>query len=385
MSVLAGLRIIEIAGIGPGPACGMMLADMGAEVILVERKTANANAAAVASPGKMSRAAIFNRGKKSIELDLKAPESIEALLKLIGTADGLIEGFRPGVMERLGLGPDICLSRNPKLVFGRMTGWGQTGPLSKAAGHDLNYIALTGALYYSGHPSEAPFAPPTLVGDMGGGAMVLALGMVGALFSASKTGQGQVVDAAITDGSALLTTLMMSFHQAGLWSNMRGENMIDGGSPWYDTYECADGGYVTVGSLEPKFYALLIKTLELEGDDDFASQYDKSKWASGKAKLNNMFKTKTRDEWCFLMEGTDICFAPVLNFDEAGAHPHNVARETFVEIDGIRQPAPAPRFSKTPSVIKSPPPIAGADSHIILSDLGYSPADIGRLFEGNSQ
>lgn len=378
MGTLSGLRIVEIAGLGPAPACGMILADMGVEVILIERKSHDSNAATNAT-SNMGKFAIFNRGKKSLSLDLKDPDSIEAVLKLIETSDGLIEGFRPGVMERLGLGPDICLARNPKLVFGRMTGWGQTGPLAQAAGHDINYIALSGALYYSGHKQEAPFAPPTLVGDMGGGAMLLALGMVAALLNASKTGQGQVVDAAITDGSALLNTLIMSFHQAGLWSNQRGENILDSASPWYDTYQCSDGHYITVGSLEPKFYQLLLETCGLQDDPDFSQQYDKSSWPQAKAKLKTLFQSKTRDAWCALMEGTDICFAPVLNIDEAALHPHNQARNTYIKIDDVLQPAPAPKFSNTPSSTSSVPPSPGANSVQILSALGYSTEAINKI------
>jgi len=354
----------------------MMLSDMGAEVILVQRPQVENPVFNPVDATQMGKAAIFNRGKKSITLDLKNPKAVEVLLKLIETCDGLTEGFRPGVMERLGLGPDICMARNPRLVYGRMTGWGQTGPLSKAAGHDINYIALSGALYYSGHADETHFAPPTVVGDMGGGAMLLALGMVSAIFSASQTGKGQVVDAAITDGSALLTTLMMSFHQSGSWTNNRGDNMIDSGSPWYETYECADGSYITIGSLEPKFYALLLRILGLENDPDFQDQYDKSKWPKGKARLTDIFKQKSQDAWGEIMEGTDICFAPVLNFDDAAKHPHNTDRQTFLNIEGIMHPAPAPKFSATPSQIPSPPPIAGADTVSILTELGLKPSDL---------
>jgi alpha-methylacyl-CoA racemase len=371
MGPLAGFTVVEIAGIGPAPVCGMMLADMGADVILVQRKSANPNAAAVADPAAMGKHAIFNRGKRSITLDLKNPAAVEVVLKLVEKADALIEGFRPGVIERLGLGPDICLDRNPALVFGRMTGWGQYGPLAKAAGHDINYIALSGALYYSGHRDEPPFAPPTLVGDIGGGAMMLAMGVLAGILNARQTGKGQVIDAAITDGSALLNTLLMAFHQMGVWSNQRSDNIIDSASPWYDSYACADGHFITVGSLEPEFYKLLLQKCGLSGDPDFADQFKKSNWPKAKEKIGELFRTKTRSEWCELMEGTDICFAPVLNFEEAAAHPHNQARETFVNVDDVLQPAPAPRFSETPSELTSPPPLPGADSVEILEELGY--------------
>lgn len=381
MGPLAGLKIVEIAGLGPAPFCGMMLADMGAEVILVQRKSANPNAASAADPSSMGKYAIFNRGKKSITLDLKQPASIEIVLKLIEDADGMIEGFRPGVIERLGLGPDVCLERNPALVFGRMTGWGQYGPLAQAAGHDINYIALSGALYYSGHSTEAPFAPPTHVGDLGGGGMVLALGVLAAIMNAKQSGKGQVIDSAITDGSALLNTLLLSFHQMGIWSNQRSDNMIDGGSPWYDSYECADGHYVTLGSLEPQFYNLLLEKCGLTEDADFAGQFNKADWPKAKQTMTALIKTKSRTEWCELMEGTDVCFAPVLNFDEAAAHPHNRERETYLELDGVLQPAPAPRFSQTPSEIASPPPEPGADTGDILAQLGYQQEQIDALIE----
>jgi alpha-methylacyl-CoA racemase len=371
MGPLAGFKVIEIAGIGPAPFCGMMLADMGADVIVVHRKSANPNGAGAADPAVMGKFAIFNRGKRSIMLDLKKPAETEVVLKLVEKADALIEGFRPGVIERLGLGPEICLERNPALIFGRMTGWGQHGPLAQTAGHDINYIALSGALYYSGHGCEAPFAPPTLVGDLGGGAMILALGVLAGILNARQTNKGQVIDAAVSDGSALLNTLLLSFHQMGSWSNNRSDNIIDSGSPWYDTYECADGHYITVGSLEPQFYELLLDKCELSKDPDFSNQFNKADWPNAKEKMAALFKKRTRAEWCDLMEGTDVCFAPVLNFEEAATHPHNRERETFLEIDGVLQPAPAPRFSETPSQLKSPPPLPGADTDEILRELGY--------------
>ncbi len=370
MGPLQGMKIVEIGGIGPAPFCGMMLADMGAEVTLLHRLTNDAGA------GTLGRYEIVNRGKQSIMLDLKNPTAVEVALKLIARADAIIEGFRPGVMERLGLGPAVCLERNPRLVFGRMTGWGQSGPLANTAGHDINYIALSGALYYSGHGSETPFAPPTLVGDVGGGAMMLALGIVAGLLRARQSGKGQVIDAAVTDGSALLTALLFSFHQAGAWSDKRSDNSIDSASPWYDTYECADGKFVTIGSVEPKFYALLLEVCGLSDDSDFADQYSKDSWPLAKQKMIAMFKSKTRKQWCELMEGTDICFAPVLDFGEAVLHPHNRERNTFVEAGGVMQPAPAPRFSGTPSRPASSPPRPGADTRPILQSLGYGGAEI---------
>ncbi len=371
MGPLAGIKIVEIGALGPAPVAGMMLADLGAEVILVERKTGDA----MGSLGKdksHSAKAFFNRGKKSITLDLKDPESIEVVRKLIGRSDALIEGFRPGVMERLGLGPDDCFSVNPKLVYGRMTGWGQHGPLAQTAGHDLNYIALTGALFYSGHKDEAPFAPPTYVGDIGGGAFMLTLGVVSALLHARSGGEGQVIDAAITDGTAMMSSLLLSLNQMGMWTNNRADNFLDSAAPWYDTYECADGKYVTVGALEPQFYKILIGLLGLDEDPDFAHQMDKRKWPACKTKMTQLFKTRTRQEWCDLLEGTDACFAPVLNFEEAPSHPHNVARETFIQPGGVLQPAPAPRFSSTALDIKSAPPYPGEHTEEILEMLGVS-------------
>ncbi|MGC1497868.1 MAG: CaiB/BaiF CoA-transferase family protein [Sulfitobacter sp.] len=366
---LQGIKVIEIAGLGPAPVCGMLLADMGAEVILIQRKSRGT--ANITDAVTNSKYAIPNRGKKSIALDLKDPSAVEIVLDLIADADALIEGFRPGVMERLGLGPDICMVKNPRLLYGRMTGWGQHGPLAQAAGHDINYIALSGALYYSGHRREAPFAPPSLVGDVGGGSMVLTMGILAGIINAKATGKGQVIDAAITDGSALMTSLLYSFHQAGSWSKERGDNIIDSASPWYDTYECADGHYITLGSLEPQFYSLLLEKCGLSDDPVFANQFNKSDWPQAKDKIITLFKSRTRAEWCELMEGTDVCFAPVLDFDEAAAHPHNRERETFVELNGVVQPAPAPKFSVTPSTISSAPPQEGEHTEAILKSAGY--------------
>ncbi len=371
MGPLAGIKVVEIGALGPAPVAGMLLADLGAEVVLIERTGSDSMAGPGQDPGHSAKA-IFNRGKKSIALDLKDSESIEIALELIRRSDALIEGFRPGVMERLGLGPDECLALNPGLVYGRMTGWGQHGPLAGVAGHDLNYIALTGALFYSGHKDEPPFAPPTYVGDIGGGAFMLALAVVSALLHARAGGKGQVIDSAITDGAATMSVLLLSLHQMDLLTNNRADNFIDSAAPWYDTYECADGKYVTVGALEPQFYQILTKLLGLDEDPDFANQMDRKKWPSAKLKMAQLFKSKTRDEWCELLEGTDACFAPVLNFEEARAHPHNLARKTFIDPGGVLQPAPAPRFSSTALAIQSPPPFRGEHTKEILDMLKQS-------------
>ncbi|MFT5352063.1 MAG: alpha-methylacyl-CoA racemase [Gammaproteobacteria bacterium] len=312
-------------------------------------------------------------------LDLKKPAAVEVVLRLVEQSDAMIEGFRPGVLERLGLAPEICLERNPALVIGRMTGWGQTGPLAKVAAHDINYIALSGALYYSGQKNEAPLAAPTLTGDMGGGAMLLTVGLLAALLNAKQSGKGQVIDAAISDGSALLNTILLCFHQTGQWSDQRGVNMIDGAAPWYNTYECSDGNYITVGALETHFYELLLTQCGFEDDPEFAEQFDETKWPAAKEKMIALFKTKTRSEWCELMEGKDVCFAPVLNFNEAAEHPHNRERETYLNIDGVLQAAPAPRFSETPSTLTRPPPMAGEDTIEILREIGYENEEIEAL------
>ena len=376
MGPLAGKKIIEIAGLGPGPVCGMLLADMGAEVTVIDRRaTANPGALALAN------AAIMNRGKKSIALDLKKAGGRDVALRLLENANGLIEGFRPGVMERLGLGPDDCLEVNPRLVYGRMTGWGQTGPLSKVAGHDINYVALSGALWYGGRSDSPPTVPPTVVGDMGGGAMLLAIGMLAAMINARETGKGQVVDAAMTDGSALSTTLLHALFQSGNWTLNRQDNFLDGAAYWYDTYECADGKYVSIGAIEPEFHALLIAKLGLQEDPNFSQQYNKQGWKRLRARFVEIFKTKTRAEWCALMEGSDVCFAPVLDFAEAPLHPHNLARGVFTKIDEVTQPAPAPRFSETPSEISSAPPESGQHTTEILAAAGYAEEELHRLRE----
>ena len=360
---LAGLRIVEIAGIGPAPFCGMLLADLGADVVLVERAAPDAQAM------DLGPAAIFNRGKRRVAADLKSPRGIESVLQLVEQADALIEGMRPGVMERLGLGPDTCLALNPRLAYGRMTGWGQEGPLAQAAGHDINYIGLSGALWYSGQSGEPPMTPPTLVGDVGGGALYLAVGLLAAMMSARETGRGQVVDAAIVDGSAHMMTLLMSLRAAGQMVNERGSSMLDG-PHWYSTYRCSDGGFVSVGAIEPRFYQLLLEKLGLAKDPDFADGYDRSRWPALNARLSELFATRTRDEWCALLEGSDSCFAPVLDPDEAAAHPHMAARGIYCEVGGVRQPAPAPRFSGTPAAMPGPVSLERQDLATILAGWG---------------
>ena len=334
---LSGVRVVELAGIGPGPFCAMMLADLGADVVRIGRPGGEADALDVTS-----------RNRCSIELDLRADGGAEQALALIAHADLLIEGFRPGVMERLGLGPEVCLSRNPRLVYGRMTGWGQTGPLARAAGHDINYIAITGALHALGRPEHPPSPPLNLVGDFGGGGMLLAVGLLAALHEVAASGRGQVVDAAMTDGTSLLSAFIHGLKAQGRWTNQRGENLLDGGAHFYDTYACADGRFVAIGAIEPQFYAELRHRCGID-DPLFDEQGDVTRWPLLKLRLADIFRTRTRDEWCALLEGSDACFAPVLDLDEAPAHPHNRARQTFVSVDGIVQPAPAPRFSRTPA------------------------------------
>lgn len=356
---LNGVRVLEFAGIGPGPFCCMLLSDMGAEVVRIDRAGARA-----------FRKDATARGRRSVALDMKQPADVETALALIEKADVLVEGFRPGVMERLGVGPDAALKRNPKLVYGRMTGWGQTGPLAHAAGHDINYIALSGALHAIGRKDEAPAPPLNLVGDYGGGALYLAMGICAALFEAQRSGQGQVIDAAITDGTASLMSVMYSLRASGIWSDDRAGNLLDGGAHFYDVYKTADGKYVTIGSIEPQFYALLLDKLDLKDDAAFSAQMNKSEWPALKEKLAAVIKTKTRDEWTELLEGTDVCFAPVLDMAEAPGHPHNVARQTFADVGGLVQPAPAPRFSRTPAAIQGPAAEPGADTDAVLADWG---------------
>ena len=378
MGPLAGLKVIEVGGIGPAPFCGMLLSDMGAEVVLIERKN-GAGAAFGQRTGDAGKSSIVHRGKRSLAMDLKKPAAAAALLRLVAEADVLIEGFRPGVMEKLGLGPDKCLRVNPRLVYGRMTGWGQHGPLANCAGHDINYIALAGALYHGGHSASPPAAPPTLVGDIGGGAMLLAVGLLAALLEARQSGNGQVIDAAISDGAALMTSLLLSLRQQGLWTDQRQDNMLDGGSPWYDCYECADGEYVSIGALEPGFYRQLLEKCGLGEDAEFFSQFEQAKWPSQKQRMTELFRSRKRDEWCEILEGTDACFAPVLNLSEAPRHPHNRARNTFVDVDGVTHAAPAPRFSRTPGAIRGSPPRSGEHSQSVLTGAGFSEQEIAGL------
>jgi alpha-methylacyl-CoA racemase len=370
---LAGFRIIEMAGIGPGPFACMLLSDMGAEVIRVERTSGGMSAG-----GNVGD--VLARGRRSIAVDLKSPEGVEAVLNLLETADALVEGYRPGVMEKLGLGPDVCLQRNPRLVFGRMTGWGQHGPLAHTAGHDINYIAITGALDAIGRSDSGPVPPLNLVGDFGGGSMYLVMGLLAAMLETGKSGAGQVVDAAITDGVISLMACMQGFKAMGMWGGPRQGNMLDGGAHYYDTYQCADDEWISVGSIEPQFYALLGEKLGIDiGVGDFSVQFDSARWPELKQQVAEVFKTKTSAEWCQLMEGTDVCFAPVLSMDAAPAHAHNIARQSFVEVDGVVQAAPAPRFSRTPGAIQGAPCAPGRDTTAVMKELGLSQRQIEKL------
>jgi alpha-methylacyl-CoA racemase len=364
---LSGLKIVEFAGIGPGPFCGMLLSDLGADVVRIDRK----------GGGRGSKFDVTARGRRSVALDLKTPEAVEACLTLLERADAAFEGFRPGVMERLGLGPEVALKRNLKLVYGRMTGWGQFGPLAQAAGHDINYIALTGGLAATG-TAEKPVPPLNLVGDFGGGALYLAFGLLAGVIHARATGEGQVIDCAMTDGSASLMSMFYGMLASGAWREGRSANLLDGGAHFYDTYQCKDDQWVSLGSIEPQFYALLLEKAGLD-DPQFKLQMSRDDWPELKSKLAAVIKTKTRDEWTSLMEGTDVCFAPVMGLKEAATHPHNAARQTFVTIDGVVQPAPAPRFSATPGAIQAPPPAIGADNEAALADWGFAPDAIEAL------
>ncbi len=366
MGPLAGIRIVELAGIGPGPFAGMMLADHGAEVIRVDRPGARIDAK---DP--------LLRSRTLIGVDLKAADGIAVVRDLVRSADGLVEGFRPGVTERLGLGPDVLLADNPKLVYGRMTGWGQTGPYAAAAGHDINYIALAGALHGFGRAGEKPTPPINMVGDFGGGGMMLAFGMVAALLHAAKTGAGQVIDAAMTDGTAVLMSMIWGFRANGIWSDERGTNLLDTGAHFYDTYETADGGWIALGSIEPQFYAELRRLTGLDADPGFDAQMDRAAWGPLKAKLTTLFLTRPRAEWCALMEATDVCFAPVLSMAEAPDHPHNAARGTFVTAGGVVQPAPAPRYSATAA--DAPTMTTAWSGASALAGLGYDAARVDAL------
>ena len=373
---LAGIRVIEMVGLGPCPFAAMMLADMGAEVIRIDRKAVPG--APNPFPMLGTRYDVMARGRRSLALDLKQPAAREVVLRLVEQSDLVLEGFRPGVMERLGLGPDVCQARNPALVYGRITGWGQHGPLAKAAGHDINYIALTGMLHAMGRADGPPAPPLNLVGDFGGGAMMLAFGVVCAVLEASKSGKGQVVDAAMTDGAALLGAMMYGLRGHGSWSDQRGANMLDGGAHFYDTYACADGKFISVGAIEPQFYALLLKLAQID-DPAFDAQMDAQAWPALTDKFAQVFLTRSRDSWCALLEGTDACFAPVLDMAEAPQHQHNVARGTFVEVDGVTQPAPAPRFSRTEPEISSAPAAPGQHNAEVLGEWGWSSEEVAAL------
>ena len=368
---LSGYKIIEIAGIGPGPFAAMLLSDMGAEVIRVDRAQAVRGPAPDTAAGDISL-----RGRKNIALDLKNPEGVEALLQLVESADALIEGFRPGVMERLGVGPDVCLARNPKLVFGRMTGWGQEGMYANAAGHDINYIALAGSLAHFARAGGQPTPPLNMVGDFGGGGMFLAYGVVCGILEAVKSGKGQVCDTAMVDGTAVLMTMFWSMMSSGIFNeNAPGTNLLDTGAHFYDTFECKDGKWVSLGSIEPQFYAELLKLTGLEGDPEFAKQMDSSMWPHLKTRLQDVMKQKTQAEWCDIMEATDVCFAPVLTMTEAAKHRHNVERKTFIEVAGKTQPAPAPRFSRTVPEVTQVPAHAGQHTAEVLNAWGVKNVD----------
>jgi alpha-methylacyl-CoA racemase len=373
MGPLEGVRVIEIAGIGPGPFAAMMLADMGAEVLRVVR-TGTGGMSMAGNP----RLDFFNRNKRCVALNLKDPRATELALRLIEGADAVLEGYRPGVMEKLGLGPEVCLGRNPRLVYGRMTGWGQDGPLANSAGHDINYVALTGALHAIGERGGKPVVPLNLVGDFGGGGMFLAYGMVCALLEAAKSGKGQVVDAAMVDGASTLMAMMYAAFQSGFWSNSRGSNMLDGGAHFYGVYETADGKYVSIGSIEPQFYALLLEKLGID-PQSLPHQMDPRHWEALRDRFDVIFRTRSREQWCDLMEGTDICFAPVLGLDEVAHHPHMVSRGNFLHDGDVWQPAPAPRFSRTHPAAPTEPVASGADTDATLAAVGLSAQEISEL------
>jgi alpha-methylacyl-CoA racemase len=373
MGPLEGLRIVELAGIGPGPFCAMLFSDLGAEVIRVDRTLPSG--LGVQRPAKLD---LLNRGRRSIAVDLKNPKGVDVVLRLAAQADALIEPFRPGVAERLGVGPEDCWKRNARLVYGRMTGWGQTGPLAETAGHDLNYIALSGALHAIGPKDGRPVPPLNLVGDYGGGALYLAFGIMAALWEAKRSGKGQVVDTSMVEGAASLATGFWGMMAAGMWTEKRESNLLDGAAPFYGTYETKDGKYVSLGAIEAKFYTLMLEKLGLAGED-LPKQMDKASWPRVSARVADVVKSKTRDEWCAIMEGTDVCFAPVLSFTEAPKHPHNRARGSFVEVEGIVQPGPAPKFSRTPGKVRRPPAEPGQHTAEALADWGFSAGEISAL------
>jgi alpha-methylacyl-CoA racemase len=371
MGPLTGLRVVEIASLAPGPFCCMILADLGADVLRVDR--AGAGPGLGRTPGNP-----LDRGRRSIAADLKAPEAAELVLRLAGAADVLVEGFRPGVAERLGLGPDAALERNPRLVYGRMTGWGQDGPRANLAGHDINYIAMSGALHPIGPADRPPVPPINYIGDFGGGGMLLAMGILAALFERQRSGRGQVVDAAMVDGAALISSFLHGLRAVGMWSDERVTNLLDGAAPFYDTYATADGRYVSVGALEPQFYAALLTGLGLAGED-LPGQHDRAGWPTLRERFTTIFASRTRDEWERIFAGTDACVAPILSLTEAPDHPDNAAREVFVEVGGVTQPAPAPRFARTPAKVPSPPPTPGGDADTALADWGFGAAEIAAL------
>jgi alpha-methylacyl-CoA racemase len=370
---LDGIKVVELAGIGPAPYCATLLSDLGADVLRIDR----AQAARNAGPGSRSKDLLL-RGRRSVGVDLKHPDGVELILQLAGTADVLIEGFRPGVMERLGLGPDVCAERNPALVYGRMTGWGQDGPLAAAAGHDINYIALAGALDPIGRRGAAPVPPLNLIGDFGGGGLMLAFGIVCALVERAGSKKGQVIDAAMVDGAAHLMTFIYGMRHMGLWPGARGENLLDTGAHFYDVYETRDGKYVSIGPIEPQFYALLLEKIGLPAGG-LPHQHDRQAWPGLKERVAEIFRQKTRAEWCHILEGSDVCFAPVLSMDEAPLHPHMAARQTFVEAYGLTQPAPAPRFGRTPGALRRPPCYPGEHTDSALTDWGVERDEIVRL------
>ena len=371
MGPLDGIRVLEMEAIGPAPFAGMLLADMGADVLVVERP-----AATDLGLKRERRHDVMMRGKRSVTLDLKKQSSKETAFDLLARADVLIEGFRPGVMERLGLGPDAALARNPRLVYGRMTGWGQTGPMAPRAGHDINYIALAGVLHAFGRKGEAPLPPLNLVGDFGGGGMLLAFGVTTALVEAGRSGKGQVIDAAMVEGASLLAAMFSGLLKDNQWSEARGVNLLDTGAPWYNVYETRDGKYVSIGSIEARFFDELLQRLEI---GDAPGQYDRPRWPEMRAVFEKTFKSKTRDEWCRVFEGSDACFAPVLSFSESRQHSHNRARQSFVSVGGVEQPAPAPRFSRTPAAVGRAPPERGEGGRAALADWGFVEQEIKQL------
>jgi alpha-methylacyl-CoA racemase len=374
MGPLKGLRVIELAGIGPGPFCAMLLADMGADVVRIDRTEASGLGVPMDK-----RFDINGRNRRSVALDLKAPAGRAAVLRLIGGADILIEGFRPGVAERLGLGPADCHAINPGLVYGRMTGFGQSGPMAQAAGHDLNYIALTGALHAIGPAGGKPVPPLNLVGDYGGGALYLAMGLLAALHERTHSGRGQVVDAAMVDGAASLASIFYGMTASGRWSNQRGDNLLDGGAPFYDTYETADGKYVSIGALEPKFFAEMAERIGLDARF-IRGQHDRKLWPEMRAEMTRLLRGKTRDAWCKLLEGSDACFAPVLSIEEAPQHPHAQARKAFIDVAGVVQPGPAPRFDRSTAEAVRPAPATGAHTDEVLAEAGFSADEIAALY-----